>query len=382
MPLDTNLFSQKLNKIMKQLQVSINDVVTNTNLSSDRVRELLSGNYVPTGDEVLIISDYLKCDDYNYFISNDKDTTFEQSEVLYRKYGKDISKSDRWNIQEFLYLCDCESFLKTELKIEPKHKYSYIPKTSFEKQQGIDCAADLRKYLKLGYNKTIIDVFALFREFGINIFRRRLENSKISGVLFRNQRIGDCILINYSDDIYRQRFSLLHEIGHYLLDEKKNVINLSYYNEDKNNYSEVRANNFASRFIIPEELLLNIKKSNTQFTESSVIEYSKRLMVNPITLSYSLNEYDIINNDIDFKSFKNLKIATTDKNDPELPDNLSERIKDAKLKCLERGLTKYYINLCHQAYKEGVITKGRMAEMLFASENELQDLLNLFMLRI
>lgn len=381
MSLDTKLFSHKLNKIMELLKVNIDDIIINTNLSKDRLRKLLSGDYVPTGDEILIISDYLKCDDYNYFISNDKDTTFEQSEVLYRKYGEDISKSDRWNIQEFLYLCDCESFLKTELKIEPQHKYRYNPKISFEKQQGIDCAADLRNYLKLDYNNTILDVFALFRRFGINIFRRKLESSNISGVLFRNPRIGDCILINFSEDIYRQRFSLLHEIGHYLLDDKRNVINLSYYNEDKSNYSEVRANSFASRFLIPDELLLNIKKSSAFFTEDRIIEYSKKLMVNPITLSISLKEYKIITYN-EYSIFKNLKIAAAEKNDPELPDNLTERIRDAKLKCLERGLTQYYINLCHQAYKEGIITKGRMAEMLLVNEYELQDLLNLFMLRI
>lgn len=381
MPLDTKLFSLKLKKIMELLKVDINDIVINTNLSNDRVKELLTGDYVPTGDEILIISDYLKCDDYNYFISNDKDTTFEQSEVLYRKYGDNISKSDRWNIQEFLYLCDCEKFLKTELEIEPKYKYRNNPKTKFEKQQGIDCALDLRQYLELDYNNTIKDVFALFREFGINIFRRKLENSNISGVLFRNPRIGDCILINYSEDIYRQRFSLLHEIGHYLLDDKRNIINLSYYKEDTQNYSEVRANSFASRFLIPDELLLNIKKSNIFFTEDRIIEYSKKLMVNPITLSISLKEYKIINYN-EYSIFKNLKIATSDKSDPELPDNLTERIRNAKLKCLEHGLTKYYINLCHQAYKEGMITKGRMAEMLLVNEYEMQDLLNLFMLRI
>ena len=90
-----------------------------------RLNDLNEQKADPTGDEVLIIADFFKCD-YNFFISNERLTAFEQTEKLFRKYGDELTKEDRWSIQEFLFLSECEHFLFEALK-KPKRKTLFFP---------------------------------------------------------------------------------------------------------------------------------------------------------------------------------------------------------------------------------------------------------------
>ena len=39
---------------------------------------------------------------------------FEQTETLFRMYGDELSSEDRWAIQEFLFLCECEDYLLSQ----------------------------------------------------------------------------------------------------------------------------------------------------------------------------------------------------------------------------------------------------------------------------
>src|SRR5580658_922408 len=114
MALDRQVFSDKLRRYLTQLQVSIDDLAAGTGISAERITRMLSRSVEPSGDEVLILADFFKCD-FKFFISNDKLAPFEQTESLFRKHGADLTLGDRWAIQEFLYLCECQEFLLNEL---------------------------------------------------------------------------------------------------------------------------------------------------------------------------------------------------------------------------------------------------------------------------
>ncbi|MCC6130679.1 MAG: helix-turn-helix transcriptional regulator, partial [Acidobacteria bacterium] len=204
MAFDLTLFSNKLRRYRTQFDVSIEHLATATGLSVEVLTCLDAGTRTPTGDEVLILADYFKCD-YKFFISNEQLAPLEQTDKLFRKHGGDLTPADRWAIQEFLYLCECEAFLLDVLQRPAPRLFTFTKKGSYFKGHGEAAARELRRHLGFVENAIRGDIFAVFREIGVHIFRRRLENSRISGLYLKHPTAGKCVLVNYSEDVFRQR---------------------------------------------------------------------------------------------------------------------------------------------------------------------------------
>lgn len=98
MPIDLSMFSDKLRRYCAQLQVPTEQIARDTGIALSRVEKLLNAQIEPTGDEVLILADYFKCD-FKFFISNERLAPFEQTENLFRKHGNVLNSDDRWAIQ-------------------------------------------------------------------------------------------------------------------------------------------------------------------------------------------------------------------------------------------------------------------------------------------
>lgn len=253
MALDLQVLGSKLRRYRDQLQLSVEEVADATGVPAGRVVEFENGEISPNGDEVLIFADFYKCD-YKFFVSNEKLAPFEQTENLYRRYGGEFRKEDRRSVQEFLFLCDCEQFLAEILGTVRQRVPNIVKKGSYYKAHAEDAAVEIRRLL--GYRSTEIprDVYADFRMIGCHVFRRRLTNSNISGLCVRHPVAGPCILVNYSEDLFRQRFSAAHEAAHALLDDDDVIV--SFQEWSTLDLREVRANTFASRFLLPPEFLL------------------------------------------------------------------------------------------------------------------------------
>src|SRR5438132_8834334 len=110
MSLDLTLLASKLSRYRAQFKATRADVSAGTGIPEETVLAYEQGTREPTGDHILIIADFYKCD-YNFFVSNEKLAPFEQTETLFRTHGDALSAEDRWAIQEFLFLCDCEETL-------------------------------------------------------------------------------------------------------------------------------------------------------------------------------------------------------------------------------------------------------------------------------
>lgn len=201
MPIDKIILGNKLIRCRKNLDLEISDVSKNIGLSSKRLTEIEKGIKEPTGDEILIFADFYK-QDYKYFISNEKLSASEQVEILYRKFGDYFSKEDRWAIQEFIFLCENEQDILGYLDYKRLNfiapKYAKVYKT-----QGAETAEKLRAFLGYKNDEIYSDLYLDFRKIGLHIFRRKLNNSKISGLFIKHPIAGKCILVNYDDDPYR-----------------------------------------------------------------------------------------------------------------------------------------------------------------------------------
>ena len=379
MTFDLSLLGSKLSRYRQQFQLTVEDISEATGIPTDMLQAYESGALQPSGDEILILADFYKCD-FKFFISNERLAPFEQTEMLFRKHGDQLSKADRWSIQEFLFLCECEHDLVELLGRRARLTFSFIPSGDYYKAHGEGAAAELRKIL--GYTSdqlTSDDIFQDFRRIGLHIFRRKLQNSKISGLFLKHPVIGKCILINYNEDVYRQRFTAAHELGHAILDGDREF-NVSFENE-QHALVEVRANTFASRYLLPPEMLRRKLPTAIRWTREQVLNVSSQLQVNPQTLAIALKDAGTISHK-DYEQIASIKLPRQSKIDPELPASLSPRSFERRQEMLQRGLSTYYVELCLGAYSQNLITRARLAEILLVDERELFDIEALFQANI
>jgi Zn-dependent peptidase ImmA (M78 family) len=375
MSFDLKLFGGKLERCRVNLQLTPKEVSDKTGIEQNRLTQLEKGEIEPTGDEVLIFSDLYK-QNYNFFISSQQKFASEQVDILYRKFGNDFSKEDRWAIQEFIFLCEMEDFIFKELGLRTI-QFDFTPKGTYFKSHGADAAVSLRAKLGLKDDQVINDPYSIFRQLGIHIFRRKLSNSNISGLFINHPMAGKCVLINYEEDIYRQNFTLAHEVGHTIFDFR-DTINISFQKWSKDELKEVRANSFASNFLIPKSLFQ--KYAATNWIDRQVLDVAKQLQVNPEPLIIAMKEAGVIDKDR-YDAFRQLKIPTKDKVDPELK-NLSPRYLETKKVLLEKGLSSFYVRNAYECYNRNIISAGRLSEILLSNESELIQLLSLFNLQL
>ena len=371
MSFDRAAFADKIYRSMEHLDVDGNEVVARTGIPEARFSILRSGGADPTGDEVLILADYFECD-FKFFISNERLAAFEETDSLYRKHGDLFSKSDRRAIQQFLYLCECESWL-WNANAHRADSFSFIPQGSNLKMQGHTAAIKLRVHFRYRDDQIPSDLFRDLRKLGIHVFRRKLENSSISGVMIRHPEAGKCILVNYDEDVYRQRFTAAHELAHALMEDSEFNVSLS---KDGSNLIEVRANAFASHYLVPPAFARAVLSRITAWSDTTIIEWAMRLKVSTEVLRISLKEQRIIDNST-FLRLNGARVPRNQKIDPEIASETG-RTRDRKLLLLQRGLSMHYVNECLEALVNGRISHARAAEMLMIREDEMGEIKALF----
>jgi Zn-dependent peptidase ImmA (M78 family)/transcriptional regulator with XRE-family HTH domain len=368
-PIDLATFGSKLQRYREQRQLNLADLVPDTGIPAERLQGFEKGILAPTGDEVLILADFFQCD-YRFFVSNEKLAAFEQTETLYRKFGDEFSKEDRRSIQEFFFLCECEAFLLSELQRKAE-VFTFTPSGNYFKGHAEQAAKALRQHFSYASNAVPGDVYSDFRKLGFHVFRRKLENSNISGLTIQHPSAGTCILVNYSEDIYRQRFTAAHEGAHGILDRGDDVI-VSF--NRKADLVETRANTFASRYLLPAELISQIPVS--VWNEAEIVRWASKFKVSTAALTYALKDAGLVGEGLTAELLQ-ARVPAHEKVDPELA-NLAGRSATRKDELLRRGLSSFYVGLCLEAWNSGIVSVGRTAQMLLVDDSELLEIAALF----
>ena len=373
MTINLQALGNKLRKYRDQLQETQEDVARSTGIEVSRLASIESGHLEPSGDEILILSDHYRCD-YKFFISNERVAPFEQTETLYRAHGDDFSKDDRRAIQDFLYLCETEDFLMRELG-RVGQGFSHKTRGDYYKGHGDDAAAALRTTLGYQDREVPRDVYSDFRKAGVHVFRRKLGNSSISGLFIMHPTAGRCALVNYSEDIYRQRFSAAHEMAHAIFDADQEA-SVSYASPHGFDKREIRANRFASCYLMPPEFLKKLPDPQA-WSDHDAIRWANELRVSCDALGIALKEARLIDEQAS-RRIRRLRVPQTDKIDPELPTNLTPAQRTRKEALLALGVSDSYVQLCFDAVQAGIISSGRLAEALFCGPAELLELAALY----
>jgi Zn-dependent peptidase ImmA (M78 family)/transcriptional regulator with XRE-family HTH domain len=377
MAFDLQNMATKILRCRTNLNMNMEEIHNLSGISVERLKQIESAKMEPTGGEILIFADIFK-EDFNYFISNEKLSASEKVEELYRKSEEIFTKDDRMAIQEFISLCENEQFVWDELhkkhlafnpNINMKHIYS---------SDGEKVATQLRKHLGYSDLDSYQNLYENFRRLGIHIFRRTLSKNSLSGLFIRHPFAGFCVLINNDENIYRQNFTLAHEIGHALMDGTD--YNISLNNANVREFREIRANKFASSFLLPKDVIKRIPKK--AINVNYIKEQANMFRVNVAPFLIALKNCGIINErEYQFYKNKQLVIHMPEQIDYEL-DGLTTKLMDSYRHVITLSLSPSYIRDCHEAYEKEIISEDRLAEMLLVNIYDLPKILNLFSLKL
>ena len=123
---------------------------------------------------------------------------------------------------------------------------------------------DVWKKAKVAKKSNPLDIEWVVKElFGIKLIKKDLGHSA-SGFLeeINNQW---CIYVNKYDNEKRQRFTIAHELGHYIL-HRNNAFgsrfqhDFIFFRDENTNPIEREANNFAAELLMPKEEVVSLIK--------------------------------------------------------------------------------------------------------------------------
>lgn len=122
---------------------------------------------------------------------------------------------------------------------------------------------------KYNYTKDTlpVDVRQIMLDMGIVVHEKELPD-EISGVLDTTSE-KPIVLIQKSHDKKRKRFSLAHELGHFILNSSSGSIHLDKHTYFRSNLSssgidtdEKKANRFAAELLMPTHILLELLRED------------------------------------------------------------------------------------------------------------------------
>ncbi len=371
MPLDAIELGRRCRRVRTQiLDMTLDDASARTGIVAARLEAIEGGRIEPTGDEVLIIADAY-CEPVEYFILSERSASIEKASDLYRMYGDTFSSQDRRSIQEFLMLCrmehQIESLLGSRPRVSDFRPGGLVPHMKTAGQQVAERLRDTFSF----EDAPIDDPFHLSRRLGCHVFRRRLLNSRVSGLMLRHEDFGPCILVNYVEGPYRQNFSAAHELCHALLDNDHTVTVTFEEPEDERREDlqkrEWRANSFASHLLFPIRARHRLHLGKTTDDRARAVKQAaQEYHVNPVVVLYALQE----TNRLTQREVARLKpLLTISRTEQDAADMAGEtaKIRQGRRALLARGLTPEYVQTCLRAHREGQISYGKLADALLVS---------------
>ena len=379
MPIDLQELGRKCRRLRSEiLDMSIDTAAERTGIAATRLTAIEGGKVEPSGDEVLILADVYG-EPLDYFITSERSASIEKASDLYRMYGDTFTSADRQSIQEFLKLCRMEHEIESLLGARPR-VFDFLPGRvhSHLKTYGKQTAEKLRLDLGLG-DAPIANPFQLARTLGCHVFRRTLQNSKVSGLMLRHEVFGPCILVNFSDDIFRQNFSVAHELCHAVLDHDCKIT-VSFEKErdevaEDRRQREWRANSFASHLLFPQSVRERVQLGASDDDHvRAVRRASASYKVNPVVVLYALQDAKRLTERQVATLKPGLKVPQEQKEDADLAGETA-RVRDRRGRDLASGLSPEYVETCLRACREGEISVGRLADALLVSPGELAEVL-------
>lgn len=151
---------------------------------------------------------------------------------------------------------------------------------------------EIQERIKSFQTEYPVKVGAIAKSFGLDVKKATLQ-PKVSGEI-RKQGAGYIIRVNRHDASYRQRFTLAHEIAHFLLHEEyigDGIVDDMLYRSNLSNAMEAEANSLAADIIMPRNLVMASKQIHDSLPKELRLEkIAHDLGVSTVALKYRLGE--------------------------------------------------------------------------------------------
>ncbi|BBK38654.1 DNA-binding protein [Allostella sp. ATCC 35155] len=383
MPFTQARFGAKIRELREHRQLTITSVAQDIGIAPARLTDLEAGLGMPTGDEVLYLAGRFRCD-FAWLIEDGSNNPDDGLEVLFRNEDGTLTSSDRDAIAEFVHLCKAQELLDAVLrrKANAKPSFRFIPSGGHYIAQGIACARSYRRHLGLGDDEIVTNPFDTLRADGLRVFRRAMPaDSTIAGLYLMHPTAGSCLLVNYRQDLYRQRFSVMHEAGHAFMDHAR-PYNISKHGDlESRQLSELRANTFASTFLMPDELLRKLGSKSRWDDTDHVLKTADRLWVTVPALLSALKRSKIIDDETRNR-LRAAQLRLPEKRESELVGDYSPSELERKSRLMARGLHINFVLDCMEALTRGDLSIGRVSELLLVLPEDVYEIASLFRVTI
>lgn len=128
-----------------------------------------------------------------------------------------------------------------------------------------------------------VNIVELCKRYGFKVFEEYLP-SEVSGFIvaqqdnFRNYGSNKVIVANLADSARRRRFTIAHELAHYMLHKDQSETFYAHRDAGQNGGIETEANIFASSILMPEVLVKQalselLSPENRMLTNNEKVNY-------------------------------------------------------------------------------------------------------------
>lgn len=149
-----------------------------------------------------------------------------------------------------------------------------------------------------------VPIVELCNYYGIKVFKEYLKNDVSGFIVVQKENYKDygtnkVIVVNSLDTAARQRFTIAHELGHYIL-HKGNDELYAHRDVGANNATEREANVFASNLLMPENFvksfLNNLKEDYWGFISDTqkILSVAEKFAVSNLAAKVRLEQLKLI----------------------------------------------------------------------------------------
>ena len=122
--------------------------------------------------------------------------------------------------------------------------------------------------IKKSQSSAPVNVIGLANDMGIKVWTSISLSDEISGKLFKDTKLagdsGYAIIVNGKHVEGRQRFTIAHEVAHFVLHRSEvgdGIVEDAFYRSSLSSAQEVEANRLAAEILMPYALIRNVQLS-------------------------------------------------------------------------------------------------------------------------
>lgn len=288
-----NLVAYRIRNARKLNGLSLQEVADELHVSKQMISKYESGASIPNSAKLIKLSKLfeLKIDYFfNAFKVELSEVNFRKKSTFSMKKQNSLKERIKINLENYLYIEDCLSI-----------NYSFdnpLEGIEIRKEEDIIKAVQKLRYeWKIGFDP-VHNLIQLLEDKRIKIIELSEFENKFDGLATYVDNKYPVIVLNKNFQVERKRFSLLHELGHILLDIADNC----------NMKEEDICHKFASEFLLPKNIVIEeFGGKRKHISLSELVSFQAKYGISIKAIVYKLKDVGILNENQHSNFYKRIR---------------------------------------------------------------------------